>query len=155
MSLDLLRQIAASRLPLTFHRPEDVDQVRLLRTAGLVIATVPALCDPLTLSGKSTVAQVLAMTQKGLEELAAFRYPSAPKDESKPWLSARIAALLSAQGSTPAIVRAPRRTKSGQYAAAACGQGDSVVNRCGVFAGFAPRMLSHDGRGGLALAIGH
>ena len=101
MSLDLLRQIAASRLPLTVHRPEDVDQVRLLRTAGLVIATVPALCDPLTLSGKSTVAQVLAMTQKGLEELAAFRYPSAPKDESKPWLSARIAALVSAQGRYP------------------------------------------------------
>ncbi|PSL81067.1 hypothetical protein C7T35_28865 [Variovorax sp. WS11] len=63
--------------------------------------TVPALCGPLTLSGKSTAAQVLAVTQKGFEELADFSYPSTPKDESKPWLSARIAALVSAQGRHP------------------------------------------------------
>ena len=34
MSKDLLRQIAASRLPITFQRAEDVDKVRVLRAAA-------------------------------------------------------------------------------------------------------------------------
>ena len=98
MSMDLLRQIASSRLPLTFHHPDDVDRVRLLRAAGLVIAMIPATSDPIKLSGPADAAEVLAVTQKGLEELASFSYPSASQEASKPWLSSRIAALVSSRG---------------------------------------------------------
>lgn len=86
MAMELLSRIARSRLPLTLNEPEDVDGVRLLRAAGLVIALVPAPSDPLMLSGKATGAQVLAITQKGLEELASVRmsYPER-KDPAPGW----------------------------------------------------------------------
>ncbi|WP_249938032.1 hypothetical protein [Variovorax sp. 3P27G3] len=77
MTMNLLRQIAASRLPVTFYRTDDIDQVRLLRAAGLVVALVPSPSDPSTLSGTPSAAQVLAVTQKGREELAKFNYPQA------------------------------------------------------------------------------
>lgn len=77
MTMDLLRQIASSRLPMTFYRSEDIDRIRVLRSAGLVVALVPAPSDPLTLSGAPSAAQVLAVTQKGREELASFGYPEA------------------------------------------------------------------------------
>lgn len=79
MTMNLLRQIASSRLPMSLYRSEDIDQVRALRSAGLVVALVPAPTDPLALSGAATAAQVLAVTQKGREELAKFSYP-----ESRP-----------------------------------------------------------------------
>jgi hypothetical protein len=79
MTMNLLKQIAGSRLPATFYRTEDIDQVRLLRAAGLVIALVPSPSDPVSLSGSPSAAQVLAITQKGREELAKFGYP-----ESRP-----------------------------------------------------------------------
>ncbi|KQX87140.1 hypothetical protein [Variovorax sp. Root473] len=75
MAMNLLKQIAGSRLPVSFYRTEDIDQVRLLRAAGLVVALVPAPSDSLTLSGSASAAQVLAITQKGREELANFSYP--------------------------------------------------------------------------------
>lgn len=75
MSMDLLKQIAASRLPVSFRTPTEVDGVRILRQAGLVIAFVPAPSDPLKLSGAEPAAQVLAITEKGREELARIRYP--------------------------------------------------------------------------------
>jgi hypothetical protein len=78
MTMNLLRQIAGSRLPVTFYRTEDIDGVRLLRAAGLVVALVPSPSDPLALSGEPSAAQVLAITQKGREELAAFSYPESP-----------------------------------------------------------------------------
>jgi hypothetical protein len=72
--MNLLKQLAGSRLPLTFYRTEDIDQVRVLRAAGLVVAMVPS---PLhASSGSPYVAQVLAVTQKGREELAKFNYPA-------------------------------------------------------------------------------
>jgi hypothetical protein len=77
MTMDLLRQIATSRLPISFYRTEDIDQVRILRAAGLVVALVPAPSEPLTLSGGSSAAQVLSVTQKGREVLAEFNYPEA------------------------------------------------------------------------------
>ena len=79
MTMNLLKQIAGSRLPVTFYRTEDIDQVRVLRAAGLVVALVPSPSSPLSLSGTPTAAQVLAITQKGREELAQFSYP-----ESRP-----------------------------------------------------------------------
>ena len=79
MTMNLLKQIAGSRLPVTFYRTEDIDQVRVLRAAGLVVALVPSPSDPLSFSGSALAAQVLAVTQKGREELAKFNYP-----ESRP-----------------------------------------------------------------------
>jgi hypothetical protein len=78
MTMNLLRQIASSRLPVSFYRTEDIDQVRILRAAGLVVALIPAPSNPLTLSGDGLAAQVLAVTQKGREELAKFDYREAP-----------------------------------------------------------------------------
>ncbi|QNK67191.1 hypothetical protein [Variovorax sp. PAMC26660] len=75
MTMNLLKQIAGSRLPVSFYRTEDIDQVRLLRAAGLVIALVPSPSEPVSLSGSPSAAQVLAVTQKGREELAKFGYP--------------------------------------------------------------------------------
>jgi hypothetical protein len=75
MPMDLLKQIAASRLPMSFRTPKEIDEVRILRQAGLVIAFVPAPADPLKLSGAEPAAQVLAVTEKGREELARIHYP--------------------------------------------------------------------------------
>ncbi|WP_070062706.1 hypothetical protein [Variovorax boronicumulans] len=75
MAMNLLKQIAGSRLPVSFYRTADIDQVRVLRAAGLVVALVPAPSNSLTLSGSPSAAQVLAITQKGREELAKFSYP--------------------------------------------------------------------------------
>ncbi|MFS2164760.1 hypothetical protein [Variovorax sp. Varisp62] len=75
MTMNLLRQIATSRLPVSFYRTEDIDSVRLLRAAGLVVALVPSPFDPIALAGTPSAAQVLAITSKGREELAKFDYP--------------------------------------------------------------------------------
>lgn len=99
MPMKLLRQIAASHLPLTFYRPDEVDEVRVLCAAGMVIAVVPPQADSRLLPGNApSAAQVLAMTQKGLEDLDDFSYPVAPKEPAKPWLSARIAGLVRTLG---------------------------------------------------------
>ncbi len=75
MTMNLLKQIAGSRLPDSFSRTEDIDQVRLLRAAGLVTALVPAPSEPVSLSGSPSAAQVLAVTEKGREELAQLGFP--------------------------------------------------------------------------------
>ena len=100
MTMNLLKQIAGSRLPVTFYRDEDIDGVRVLRAAGLVVALVPSPSTPLSLSGSPSAAQVLAVTQKGREELAKFSYP-----ESRPprWRnrSPRITAWRRSNASGP------------------------------------------------------
>jgi hypothetical protein len=75
MAMDMLRQLAGSPLPATFRTPAEIDQVKLLRAAGLVIALTPASSDPQTPSGIGDAAQVLAITEKGREELASFSLP--------------------------------------------------------------------------------
>lgn len=104
MTMNLLKQIAGSRLPVTFYRTGDIDQVRILRAAGLVVALVPSPSDPLSLSGSTPAAQVLAITQKGREELAKFNYPESPPPR---WRnrSPRITAWRRAGASSP-----PRQT---------------------------------------------
>lgn len=94
MTMNLLKQIAGSRLPVTFYREEDIDGVRLLRAAGLVVALVPSPSDPIALSGSPTAAQVLALTQKGREELARFDYP---QSRSVPARMPRIRTAASAE----------------------------------------------------------
>jgi hypothetical protein len=78
MTMNLLRQIASSRLPMLLYRSEDIDQVRILRAAGLVVALVPTPSAPRAGPSSAAAAQVLAITQKGREELAKFGYPESP-----------------------------------------------------------------------------
>ena len=75
MAMDMLRQLAGSSLPATFRTSEEIDKIKLLRAAGLVIALTPAPSNALTLSGTTDAAQVLAITEKGREELAKFSLP--------------------------------------------------------------------------------
>jgi hypothetical protein len=74
MSTEMLQQIAASRLPLVMSSSKDVDAVLKLRAAGLVLALVPSADDIAKMPGLRVV-QVLAVTQKGFEELQRVRYP--------------------------------------------------------------------------------
>ncbi|SEB14482.1 hypothetical protein SAMN05444680_109156 [Variovorax sp. YR216] len=92
MAMDLLRQLAASSLPATFRTPVEIDKIRLLRAAGLVIALTPASPGALTPSGAGHAAHVLAITEKGREELARFSLPGdAPpmRPVRTPWWKAR------------------------------------------------------------------
>jgi redox-regulated HSP33 family molecular chaperone len=77
MTMNLLQQIATSRLPISIYRNEEIDQLRILRAAGLVVAVLPDRSDSPGRSGEGLAAQVLAVTQKGREELARFGYPGA------------------------------------------------------------------------------
>lgn len=67
--MHLLAKIATSRLPMALNSDEDIDKVRILRSAGLVIALVPPPIDTTAWSGPDRSAQVIALTQKGREEL--------------------------------------------------------------------------------------
>jgi hypothetical protein len=69
MALDLLRRIAESALPMTLTQPEDIDKVRILRTAGLVDAFIPASRNPSIALLLQRPPQVLGITEKGREEL--------------------------------------------------------------------------------------
>jgi hypothetical protein len=90
MQLEFLARIAASPLPMAFTRREDIDRVRLLRAAGLVIALVPMPDDPYAAGGPERAAQVLAVTEKGRQELAAVSDP-AVRDEPRIAASALVA----------------------------------------------------------------
>ncbi|MDM0037321.1 hypothetical protein QTI33_34710 [Variovorax sp. J22P271] len=83
MALDLLKEIASSPLPKSFRSPDEIDQVRLLRAAGLVIAFVPARTGTQLLAGPEHSAQVLAVTDKGRQELEPSRYPDEETASSK------------------------------------------------------------------------
>jgi hypothetical protein len=85
MAMDMLKQLAGSPLPATFRTRAEIDQIKLLRAAGLVIALTPAPSDPLTLSGSPDAAQVLAITEKGRAELERIHYPVAAQG---PWRGA-------------------------------------------------------------------
>jgi len=67
MSVEFLRQIAATPLPKSFNAAQDVDAIKILRQAGLVLALFdePPEC----------AARVLAVTEKGRDELLRFHYP--------------------------------------------------------------------------------
>jgi hypothetical protein len=81
MSIELLRQIAATPLPKSFTAPKDVDAVKILRQAGLIIALVDELPEGAT--------RVLAITDKGRAELLRFHFPDehVPRTTRQPsWL---------------------------------------------------------------------
>ena len=73
MAMDLLRLLAACPLP-AICRGEEIDAVRLLRAAGLVVALTPLEgAIPTHLEGDHAV--VMSITPKGLEELHSFAPP--------------------------------------------------------------------------------
>ncbi|SFB74561.1 hypothetical protein SAMN05216344_102203 [Polaromonas sp. OV174] len=59
MPVELIREIADKRLPLTLTNPADIDKLRVLNAAGFVIARLPRVNEP------QTRATVLALTAKG------------------------------------------------------------------------------------------
>jgi hypothetical protein len=75
MAMDMLRRLANSPLPATFHASEEVDQIMVLRAAGLLIALTPAPPGPSLGADDGDTAQVIALTQKGRDELAKFFLP--------------------------------------------------------------------------------
>ncbi|MEJ8822731.1 hypothetical protein WKW80_11910 [Variovorax humicola] len=98
MSVEFLRQIAASPLPKSYAAPKDIDAVRILRQAGLVIASVDE--PPLA------AARVLAITEKGRIELLRFHYPEARPNQGPAkasWLQ------IAAQRAREAITTSHRR----------------------------------------------
>lgn len=69
MSIHLLQELSHSHLPALLREPAQIDEVRILRAAGLVMAFVPAPTELDQVPGQPTAAQVLAITPKGHEEL--------------------------------------------------------------------------------------
>ncbi|MDM0117976.1 hypothetical protein QTI66_38475 [Variovorax sp. J22R133] len=70
MAIDLLKHIASSPMPMYFRLPEDIEKVRILRAAGLVIAFIPRETGDAPIARVSgREAEVYAVTQKGRETL--------------------------------------------------------------------------------------
>lgn len=103
MSVEFLRQIAATPLPGSFTAAKDIDAIKILREAGLVLALIdePPECS----------ARVLAITAKGREELLRFHYPEGQGPRQYPakgkWLR------LAAQRAREAIKRADSSVRRG------------------------------------------
>jgi len=109
MAMNLLRQIAGSRLPMSFYRNEDIDRVRVLRAAGLVVALVPSPSHHAAPSDSHTAAQVLAITQKGRDELAKFNYPESAPPRWRFSMPRIKAATFSRHTGAPSVPREPPR----------------------------------------------
>ena len=71
MSVEFLRQIAATPLPKSFTNPKDIDAVKILRQAGLVIALID--------QPPESAATVFAITEEGNAELLRFHYPESER----------------------------------------------------------------------------
>lgn len=71
MSVEFLRQVAATPLPKSYNAKEDVDAIKVLRQAGLVLAMVD--------QPPERGARVLAVTDKGRAELLRIHYTESPK----------------------------------------------------------------------------
>jgi len=77
MSIHLLQELSHSHLPALLREPAQIDEVRILRAAGLVMAFVPAPAELDQAPGQPCAAQVLAITPKGhaeLQRLEAIRH---------------------------------------------------------------------------------
>ena len=77
MSLDYLASIEASRFPLVVRQARDVDNVRLLKAAELITASIPY--GPLN-GGPDDDAEavVFGLTERGERVLRTRRLPEAP-----------------------------------------------------------------------------
>ena len=69
MPMELLKEIASSALPRQFIHPADIDKIRVLRAAGLVVASVSAVRSLSRERPADKVAEVFAVTHKGLQAL--------------------------------------------------------------------------------------
>lgn len=81
MSIQFLKRVAAMPLPKSFNSAEDIDAIRILCKAGLLLATFDDQIE--------CGARVLAITEKGRNELLQFHYPgnsSAPIGLHRRWL---------------------------------------------------------------------
>lgn len=67
MSIEFLQQIAATPLPRSFTNAKDIDAIKILRQAGLIIVTADA--------PPTGALKVIAITQKGQAELLRLHYP--------------------------------------------------------------------------------
>jgi hypothetical protein len=67
MSVNFLSQLAATPLPRSFSATEDIDAIKILLQAGLVLALVNESYED--------GAMVFAVTEKGRDELVQLRYP--------------------------------------------------------------------------------
>lgn len=74
MPNELLKQIAASHLPLIVSSRKDMEAIVKLRADGLVIAIVPQDRSPV---------QVLAVTQRGFETLQQIVYPGGARPAAR------------------------------------------------------------------------
>ena len=79
MSIEFLKQVAATPLPKSFNAAKDIDAIRILRQAGLVLALVD---EP-----PEFAARVLVITEKGRDELLRFHYPDDQSPTENFWLS--------------------------------------------------------------------
>lgn len=77
MPMNLLAVIASSRLPLSLRTEEEIDKVRILRAARLVIAFVPGSGSPFQNAGPERAAHVVAITERGRQELRRAHDPHA------------------------------------------------------------------------------
>ncbi len=77
MPMELLRQLEGCRMPVAVREPADIDKLRVLRAAGLVVALFPVSARALEPAGEPGAALVLALTRQGREALAQFEYPCA------------------------------------------------------------------------------
>jgi hypothetical protein len=69
MAMEFLKEVASSPLPRIAYRKGDIDCIRLLRAAGLVIAQIPNETKP----DEIQFAKVLAVTEKGHREMLDIR----------------------------------------------------------------------------------
>jgi len=76
MSVELLRQIAATPLPKSFNATQEVAAIKILRQTGLVLAIFD--------ESPEGAARVLAITKKGRDELLLFHYPDERLTRDRP-----------------------------------------------------------------------
>ena len=69
MAMEFLKDVANAPLPRIAYRKGDIDCIRLLRAAGLVIAQIPDETAP----GDIPFAKVVAVTEKGHREMLDIR----------------------------------------------------------------------------------
>jgi hypothetical protein len=69
MSMDCLRRIAERDLPYSVHDWAEIDNLRVLRAAGMISAFLPPPIDLPHGEQSQKPAQVLAITEKGRQAL--------------------------------------------------------------------------------------
>lgn len=69
MAMEFLKEVASAPLPRIAYRKSEIDCIRVLRAAGLVIAQIPEETAP----GEIPYAKVVAVTERGHREMLDIR----------------------------------------------------------------------------------